>query len=83
MKPQVMRAAAEAGADIWNDVTALTWSPDSPTVAAELGCPVVLMHMQGEGGVMSAEPVYGDVAAEVADYLAGAPEAAMAAGVGA
>jgi dihydropteroate synthase len=81
MKPQVMRAAAEAGADIWNDITALTWSPDSLPVAAELGCPVVLMHMQGERGFMSAEPAYGDVAAEVADYLAERARAAMAAGV--
>jgi dihydropteroate synthase len=81
MKPQVMRAAAEAGADIWNDVTALTWSPDSPTVAVELGCPVVLMHMQGEGGAMNADPSYEDVVAEVADYLIGRAEAAMAAGV--
>lgn len=81
MKPQVMRAAAEAGADIWNDVTALTWSPDSPAVAVELGCPVVLMHMQGEGGAMSADPSYEDVVVEVADYLIGRAEAAMAAGV--
>ena len=81
MKPQVMRAAAGAGADIWNDVTALTWSPDSAATAAELGCAVVLMHMQGEGGVMSAHPSYGDVVPEVADYLAGRAQAAMASGV--
>ena len=81
MKPQVMRAAAEAGADIWNDVTALTWSPDSLAVAAELCCQVVLMHMQGEGGVMSAHPAYEDVTAEVTAYLANRAQSAMAAGV--
>jgi dihydropteroate synthase len=81
MKPQVMRAAFAAGADIWNDVTALTWAPDSLQTAAELGCQVVLMHMQGQGGVMSAHPVYDDVVAEVADYLKTRAEAALAAGV--
>ncbi|HEY9216833.1 MAG TPA: dihydropteroate synthase, partial [Phenylobacterium sp.] len=42
MKPQVARAAVAAGATIWNDVTALRWSPDSLATAAELGCEVVL-----------------------------------------
>jgi dihydropteroate synthase len=83
MKPQVMRAAAEAGANVWNDVTALTYSPDSLAMAAELGCPVVLMHMQGQGGVMSAHPVYGDVVGEVSTYLAARAAAALAAGVAA
>jgi dihydropteroate synthase len=39
------------------------------------------MHMQGEPGTMQAEPRYDDVAAEVADFLAGRAEAAIAAGV--
>jgi dihydropteroate synthase len=37
--------------------------------------------MQGERGIMSAEPAYDDVAAEVADYLAERAQAALAAGV--
>jgi len=81
MKPAVMRAAARAGAAIWNDVTALTFAPDSLDVAAELGCGVVLMHMQGEPRTMQADPYYGDVVAEVGSYLAGRAEAAMRAGV--
>jgi dihydropteroate synthase len=81
MKPAVMRAAAAAGADIWNDVTALGFSPDSPAVAAELGCGVVLMHMRGEPGTMQHNPVYADVVGEVAAFLGARAEAAMAAGV--
>jgi dihydropteroate synthase len=69
MKPQVAQAAIAAGADIWNDVTALTHSPDAPAVAAELGCEVVLMHMQGEPRSMQDDPRYGDVVAEVERYL--------------
>jgi dihydropteroate synthase len=81
MKPAVARAAVAAGASMWNDVTALGHAPESLDAAAELGCEVVLMHMQGEPATMQAEPRYGDVAAEVADALAQRAEAAIGAGV--
>ncbi len=81
MKPGVARAAARAGATMWNDVTALRGAPDSLATAAELGCEVVLMHMQGEPRTMQAAPRYDDVVAEVADHLASRAEAAIAAGV--
>lgn len=81
MKPQVARAAVAAGATIWNDVTALTHSPDAPAVAAELGCEVMLMHMQGAPRTMQSEPRYDDVVAEVTAFLAARAEAAVAAGV--
>lgn len=80
MKAEVARAAVAAGATIWNDVAALR-GPGSLRAAAELGCEVVLMHMQGEPGTMQQEPRYDDVVAEVADFLAARAEAAMAAGV--
>ena len=81
MKPEVARAAVAAGATMWNDVSALTFSPDSPAVAAELGCLVCLMHMKGEPRTMQADPRYDDVVGEVAGYLAERARAAMAAGV--
>ncbi|MBX9575519.1 MAG: dihydropteroate synthase [Caulobacteraceae bacterium] len=81
MKPMVARAAIAAGATMWNDVTALTFSPDAPAVAAELGCDVVLMHMQGEPRTMQTDPRYEDVTAEVREALLVRAEAAMAAGV--
>ncbi len=81
MKPAVARAAMAAGATMWNDVTALGWSPDSPDVAAELGCQVVLMHMQGEPRTMQKRPRYEDVVAEVAAFLKARADAAVAAGV--
>lgn len=80
-KPEVASAAMAAGAGVWNDITALTGAPDSADVAAALGCGVVLMHMQGDPRNMQVDPSYRDVVAEVADYLAGRAEAAMAAGV--
>jgi dihydropteroate synthase len=81
MKPGVARAAVAAGATLWNDITALTYAPDSLATAADLGCEIVLMHMQGEPGAMQAEPRYDDVVAEVAAYLAERAAAALAAGV--
>jgi len=81
MKPAVARAAVAAGATMWNDVTALGGSPLSLALAAELGCEVVLMHMQGEPRTMQAAPRYDDVVAEVCGFLAARAEAAMAAGV--
>jgi dihydropteroate synthase len=81
MKPAVARAAVAAGATMWNDVSALRHSPDSLAAAAELGCQVVLMHMQGLPATMQAEPHYDDVVAEVAAFLAARAAAAMAAGV--
>jgi dihydropteroate synthase len=81
MKPAVARAAVAAGASMWNDVTGLRHAPDSLATAAELGCEVVLMHMQGEPQTMQAQPYYSDVVGEVAEFLAARAEAAMAAGL--
>ena len=81
MKPAVARAAVAAGATMWNDVTALSWGPDSLATAAALGCAVVLSHMQGEPRSMQSAPCYDDVVVEVADYLAARARAAIAAGV--
>ena len=80
LKPAVARAAMAAGASIWNDVAALH-GPDGPDTAAELGCTVILMHMQGEPRSMQAAPRYDDVVAEVEAFLLARAEAAMAAGV--
>jgi dihydropteroate synthase len=81
MKPAVARAAVRAGATMWNDVSALRWAPESLATAAELGCEVVLMHMQGEPRTMQAAPHYDDVLAEVTAFLRDRADAALAAGV--
>lgn len=81
LKPAVARAAVGVGATMWNDVSALGASPDSPAIAAALDCDVVLMHMQGEPRTMQADPRYGDVVTEVRDALVLRAEVAMAAGV--
>lgn len=80
VKPAVARAAMAAGASIWNDIAALT-APGATETAAELGCEVILMHMQGEPRTMQAAPQYEDVVAEVCAFLLARADAAMAAGV--
>jgi dihydropteroate synthase len=81
MKPAVARAAVEAGASIWNDVTALSFAPDGPKVAAALGCEVILSHMQGDPATMQIAPHYDEVVTEVSETLLARAGAAMAAGV--
>ena len=80
-KAEVARAALGAGAAIINDVTALRGDPEMARVAAEAGCPVVLMHMLGRPRTMQDNPQYGDVVAEVYAFLADRIEAAIAAGI--
>ena len=80
-KPEVMRAAAAAGAKIHNDVSALTFSADSAPVTAALGLPVILMHAQGDPKTMQVNPAYGDVALDVYDALEGFMARALAAGI--
>lgn len=81
MKPAVARAAIAAGATMWNDVSALSATPESLETAAALGCEIVLMHMQGEPASMQDDPRYDDVLAEVTHFLAERARAAVAAGV--
>jgi dihydropteroate synthase len=81
-KAKVARAAAKAGAKIFNDVSALTYDADSLKAAAETGMDVVLMHARGEPKTMQDDPRYDDVALEVYDYLEERVAAAVGAGVG-
>jgi dihydropteroate synthase len=80
-KPEVMLAAAEAGAELINDVQALR-APGALEAAAASGCGVCLMHMQGEPRTMQAAPAYDDVVEDVYAFLATRIEACAAAGIG-
>jgi dihydropteroate synthase len=77
------RAALAAGADMVNDVSALTHDPDMAPLVAEAGVPVCLMHAQGDPRTMQDDPRYGDVVAEVTAALAARRDAALAAGIAA
>jgi dihydropteroate synthase len=79
-KPEVMRAAVTAGADIINDVRALA-EPGALEAAALCGAGLCLMHMQGEPRTMQHAPHYVDVVAEVGAFLAARMRACREAGV--
>ncbi|MHB8454217.1 MAG: dihydropteroate synthase [Acidiferrobacterales bacterium] len=80
-KPEVMRAAASAGAGMINDVMALR-APGAIEAARDSGLPVCLMHMQGVPRSMQHHPRYQDVVIEVTDFLEGRIEACLKAGIG-
>ena len=80
-RPVVARSAVEAGASIWNDVTALEFDAASPDIAAKLGCKIVLMHMRGTPETMQENPHYKNVVAEVMGYLKARMSVAIKAGV--
>jgi dihydropteroate synthase len=79
-KPEVMRAAVDAGADIINDVRALQ-HPGALAAAASTRAGVCLMHMKGEPRTMQDTPAYRDVLAEVGEFLDARIEAAVGAGI--
>lgn len=80
-KAGVMSAALGAGAKLVNDVSALTWDPQSAAVVAAADVPVVLMHHQGDPQSMQKDPRYDDVLVEVYLWLEERITAAEAAGI--
>jgi dihydropteroate synthase len=80
-KASVAAAALDAGADIVNDVAAMTYDGAMAGLVAERGVPVCLMHAQGDPETMQNDPRYDDVVLDVFDWLAGRIEAAEAAGI--
>jgi dihydropteroate synthase len=78
--PQVMEAAAQAGASLLNDVRAFQ-REGALQVAAKTGLPVCLMHMRGEPKTMQQQPHYDSVVEEVQAFLLARVEACLAAGI--
>jgi dihydropteroate synthase len=80
-KASVARAAIAAGAEIINDVTALSGDPQMIDVAVQTGAAVVVMHMRGTPQTMQDRPVYNDVVDDVREFLRRRRNALVAAGV--
>jgi dihydropteroate synthase len=79
-KPDVMKAAEQAGAGMINDVYALR-RDGALQAAAATDCAICLMHMQGEPRDMQQQPAYDDVAAEVCGFLANRVAACIDGGI--
>ena len=67
-KPGVMAVAASEGADLINDISALT-TPGALEIAGETGLAVCLMHMQGKPRNMQRKPTYENVVEAVMKFL--------------
>lgn len=79
-KPEVMRQAVAAGADMINDVLALQ-ALDAVETCAQLKVPVCLMHMQGEPRSMQTHPQYDDVVTEIKTFLQQRANVCLQAGI--
>lgn len=79
-KPEVMRAAIAAGAQMVNDINALQNESALQAVAAS-DVAVCLMHKQGTSQTMQQQPEYLDVVNEVSEFLRERIAAAEAAGI--
>lgn len=67
-KPEVMREAIAAGADIVNDIRALQ-EAGALDIVANSNVGICLMHMQGSPQTMQIDPSYEDVVIEVKQFL--------------
>ena len=81
-KASVARAAIAAGADMVNDVSALRYDPEMPSVLAQTGAAAILMHMRGDDPRTMQEDVsYAHPLADIASFLWRAAADAIAAGI--
>jgi dihydropteroate synthase len=76
----VAREALAAGADLINDISALS-DPEMGPLAAEANVPVALMHMRGTPATMQQQTEYEDLVGAVAAFLAERVDRAREAGI--
>jgi dihydropteroate synthase len=69
-KPQLMREALDAGADIINDIWGLRREGAVDAIAAHPNCGACIMHMHGEPRTMQRSPMEGDAVPQVREFLA-------------
>lgn len=80
-RAEVARAAIAAGADIVNDISGATYDPAMLPVVADLGVPLILMHIRGTPQTMQQLTDYQDLIGEMIEFLKDRIEAAIAAGI--
>lgn len=80
-KAAVAAAAIAAGADFINDISGATYDPEMLATVAQLGVPIVLMHIRGTPQTMQQMTDYQDLVGEVVSWLKLRIDAAIAAGI--
>ncbi len=79
-KPEVMREAIIAGADMINDINGFR-APGAIEAVRDSDCALCVMHMQGTPQNMQQDPSYGDVVNDVIAFLRERVEAMTVAGI--
>lgn len=79
-KPEVMREAIIAGADMINDINGFR-APGAIEAVRDSDCGLCLMHMQATPQTMQQAPQYVDVVQEVIDFLAARVESMVGEGI--
>ncbi|MEB3291063.1 MAG: dihydropteroate synthase [Leptolyngbya sp.] len=77
----VARAAVKAGADIINDISGGTYDRAMLSAVADLGVPVMLMHLRGTPATMQQHTDYQDLIGDIYEFLERRIEDAIAVGV--
>jgi dihydropteroate synthase len=77
----VAKSAIEAGADMVNDISGGTFDPNMLPVVAQLGVPIVLMHIRGTPQTMQQLTKYQDLIGEIYEFLERQIAAAIEAGI--
>jgi dihydropteroate synthase len=80
-RSQVAQQAIAAGADIVNDISGATYDPEMLSVVAQLGIPIILMHIRGTPQTMQTLTDYQDLLGEILAWLQQRIAAAIAAGI--
>ena len=80
-KSEVAIASLQAGAEIVNDISALTFDSDMAECVAGTAAGLVLMHTRGRPVEMQKNTVYPDIVSEVSGFLSSAIDMAVFAGI--
>ena len=81
-RAETAAAALDAGADMINDISGLTFDPDLAKCIAKAGAAVVIMHTKGRPDTMQKDPHYDDVVGEVYAFLERQISYAVSCGIG-
>ena len=68
-KSKVAEAALDAGADMVNDISGLTFDHNMASLVAERNVPVIIMHIKGKPGDMQKNPNYDNLIKEIKAFF--------------
>ena len=68
-KAQIAKEALDSGANIINDISALSHDPEMIGFVARIDVPLIIMHMQGTPGNMQVNPHYSNVVTDILQFF--------------